>query len=182
MPARSRFVHLNMDQALVLAPQGQVTVPPDPSSNLGAWLVLLLIFMLGMLFQACVPRLCQKGVAWGGKCLRRIKTCWRYWEQVGTKWRHRAPWASTRRDGMREPGTPTSTEPTPPRFLSLTEIRAPEHREPAEVKEQPSSSIRGPDFRQRPGRGTPKRTPLRTTSTHQSPVLGAMMAAASPRR
>ena len=121
------------------------TPGPKPHHNPGAWIFLLAVFMSGMLFQACVPRLCQKGVQVGGSCLKRAKACWRWLETAAAKtMRERSARHSTRQrslSGIRDPGTPMSTEQTSQRYLSLTEIRAPKAREAEPLEEIPSSSL-----------------------------------------
>ena len=60
-----------MDHALVVAINPVATAP----DYTGAWIMLGLVFLCGMLFQACVPRLCQYGRKLGGKCLNHTRKC-----------------------------------------------------------------------------------------------------------
>ena len=66
---RSPLFGLKMEVAFLAPPEPHraVLLTRDPSSNPGAWLFLAMVFMAGMLFQACVPRLCHKGMEMGGQ-------------------------------------------------------------------------------------------------------------------
>ena len=110
--SRNHFQARIMEKELIVSPGPdiQVHAGSQPHHNPGAWIFLLAVFMSGMLFQACVPRLCQKGVQVGGSCLKRAKDCWRWLETAAAKtMRERSPRHSTRQrslSGIRDPGTP----------------------------------------------------------------------------
>ena len=130
--------------------------------------------MCGMLFQACVPRLCHLGWIWGGK----VKACIQGWQ----RWWHRAMGNHQRE---RSPGTPLRNGILgllrPPAWLSLTEIRAPDTSVPSSSSRRPVSSLWGPAMPR-------SRRPTTGSYSHQqrasdtTTTMGAMIVAASPRR
>ena len=70
---------------------------------------LALVFMCGMLFQACVPRLCHLGWIWGGKVKACIQGWQRWWHRaMGNHQRERSP-GTPLRNGILRHGTPTAT-------------------------------------------------------------------------
>ena len=150
-----------MDQALVIVTDRD---PPAPDPT-GAWILVSLVFMCGMLFQAYVPRLCQVGMKKGGRAFSKLwRNLWENSEAVISR--------------MEEPRYTFSREsiiePPPSRPLSMEEIRGRVFRGPVcdapdTSIHRPTSSIWGPS--QPRGRSVGKRG-------SQAAAMGAMLAAA----
>jgi hypothetical protein len=73
-----------MEVAIIPPPASPSLVPSEHNlaSNLGAWIFLALVFMCGMLFQACVPRLCHLEWVWGGKVKTFVMGCKHCWPRA----------------------------------------------------------------------------------------------------